>query len=100
MILLAVAMVVLQWAVVGYLLFDARRERDAHARVLAEFTLAAHGRERELLNRIKPETAQYPIVGTGEQLEAVGWDDDDDFIRAAGLSKEELAERAFEAETG
>jgi hypothetical protein len=32
-------------------------------------------------------------------LPAVGWDDDDDFYAAqAGLSKEELADRAFEDE--
>jgi hypothetical protein len=65
---------------------------DERARAEKEWT-----RERQvLLNRIKPETAQ-PVGDESETvLPAVGWDDDDDFYAAqAGLSKEELADRAF-----
>jgi hypothetical protein len=54
-------------------------------------------RERQiLLNRIKPETAQPVGDEPTTVLPAVGWDDDDDFYAAqAGMSKEELADRAF-----
>lgn len=64
---------------------------------------AAHARERRewwverglLLNRIKPETAQF--VAADDPVSAppaVGFDDDDAYWKA-GESKDELARRAF-----
>lgn len=58
-------------------------------------------RERQLLlNRIKPETAQ-PLPGDDEKvLPAAGWDDDEDvFAATRGMTKDEFAQRMFDAET-
>lgn len=49
---------------------------------------------RELLNRIKPETAQYPTPRAAPPAPHVRYDDDDSYWQAveSSLSKEELAD--------
>lgn len=84
-------------AVTGLALFAGDRILKAWAQERAEWN-----RERQiLLNRIKPETAQPIGDEPTTVLPAVGWDDDEDFFAAqAGMSKEELADRAYQAEIG
>lgn len=75
-----------------------RRERTNDHRE----TIAAHERERtawaderrELLNRIKPETAQFAPARQVADPAPVMFDDDDSYwaTATAGMSKEELAE--------
>lgn len=51
------------------------------------------GERRELLNRIKPETAQYaPMVQTVPDLRHVGLEDDEHYEKIMQASKEQLAE--------
>jgi hypothetical protein len=67
-----------------------------------------HNREREqwirerqlLLNRIKPETAQYiPAEGPVVQPKAIGMDQDDDYwTEIAGMSAEDLAQAMMQQE--
>lgn len=94
MIVLAVAVIVLQWAAIGYLLFDARRERQAHAGVLADFTRDAWQREERLVQRIQAPKAAVEAYDQETRLPAtdapwLGWGSDDMEDR---LTKEQLAE--------
>lgn len=85
--------IALQWAAIGYILFDAGRERDRNARVLADFAKAAEGERQMLLQRIQaPEVAvmqheqeSRPVPDDGPWL---GWDEDPE----SRLTKDELAE--------
>jgi hypothetical protein len=86
--------IVLQWAAVGYLLFDARRERDRNAKVLADFAKAAD-RERQTLLAAHPGTgrrgpsarAGHPPAGAGRAVAGLG-----DRRSRGPLTKEQLAE--------
>jgi hypothetical protein len=87
--------IALQWAAIGYLLFDARGERDRNAGVLADFTKASERERQMLLQRIQaPEVAvmqhdqeSRPVPEEGPWL---GWDEDPE----NRLTKDELAEAA------
>jgi hypothetical protein len=62
-----------------------------------------HRERSELLNRIKPETAQYvPVPGPVHAPAAVGFDDDQDFWDSkdplADMSTSELAEKLMAQE--
>jgi hypothetical protein len=86
--------IVLQWAAVGYLLFDARRERDRNAKVLADFTKAADGERQTLLQRIQaPDAAvlqhEQDTRPPAQHAPWLGWETDDLEDR---LTKEQLAE--------
>jgi hypothetical protein len=85
--------IVLQWAAVGYLLFDARRERDRNAKVLADFAKAADRERQTLLQRIQaPDAAVLQHEQDTRPVQAapwLGWETDDLESR---LTKEQLAE--------
>jgi hypothetical protein len=86
--------IVLQWAAVGYLLLDARRERDRHARVLADFSKAAERERQMLLQRIQaPEAAvlqhEQDTRPPAQDAPWLGWETDDLEDR---MTKEQLAE--------
>lgn len=87
------AVIALQWAAIAYLLFDARRERDVYARVLAEFVKQADRERQTLLQRIQaPEVAvrdhSDAQMQPAEDQPWLGWDEDPE----TGMTKEELAE--------
>jgi hypothetical protein len=85
--------IVLQWVAIGYLLFDARRERDRNARVLADFTKAAERERQMLLQRIQaPEAAvlqHEQDTRPAQDAPWLGWETDDLEDR---MTKEQLAE--------
>jgi hypothetical protein len=94
--ILSIIVIALQWAAIAYLLHDSRRERDAHAAVLADFTKSWDGERQMLLQRIQaPEAAVLQHEQDTRPVPEDGpwqpWDDDNrDPIGA--MSKEELAE--------
>lgn len=53
---------------------------------------------RELLNRIKPETAQYAVAGNHVPEIDIPLEDDERYMELAGMSKDELADLVAEAE--
>jgi hypothetical protein len=86
--------IVLQWAAVGILLHDARRERDRNAVVLADFAKAAERERQMLLQRIQaPEAAvlqhEQDTRPPAQDAPWLGWETDDLEQR---LTKEQLAE--------
>jgi hypothetical protein len=86
--------IVLQWVAVGYLLLDARRERDQNAKVLAEFTKASERERQTLLQRIQaPDAAvlqhEQDTRPPAQDAPWLGWETDDLESR---LTKEQLAE--------
>jgi hypothetical protein len=86
--------IVLQWVAVGYLLLDARRERDQNAKVLTDFAKAADRERQTLLQRIQaPDAAvlQYEQDTRPPAQDApwLGWETDDLEDR---MTKEQLAE--------
>jgi hypothetical protein len=86
--------IVLQWAAVGHLLFDARRERDRNAGVLADFAKAADRERQMLLQRIQaPDAAvlqhEQDARPPAQDAPWLGWETDDLESR---LTKEQLAE--------
>lgn len=72
-------------------------DRQSQARIQAE---RADWRDerRELLNRIKPETAQYVAPANTQEPVQPRWDDDEGYwnARAESMSTEELAEALME----
>jgi hypothetical protein len=86
--------IVLQWVAIGYLLIDARRERDRNAKVLAEFTKASERERQTLLQRIQaPDAAvlqhEQDTRPPAQDAPWLGWETDDLEDR---MTKEQLAE--------
>lgn len=62
----------------------ALNEKNAGERTIL---MQQHQIERaELLNRIKPETSQYPVLAEAAQVKAVEPDNDDDFWNSDAVS--------------
>jgi len=71
-------------------------ERDMWSAERLKLIQQHHAERAELLNRIKPETSQYPIMGTENIVKAVEIDSDESYWDSDAVSTEvkDLMEQA------